>query len=351
MNRALEYHRDFYPVDMTGCILYLPFHRYGSEQSKILDQSGNGNHGTIAGAVPTTNSNKVTNGDFDADESWTKGGGATAWTIGDGVASKSAGDAGDLEQNISVAAGVWYRLQYTLTRTAGVLTPQLGGVNGTARSLAGTYAQDILATGTGNLKFQANNLFAGTVDRVTTHALSGFIGWQFDGEDATKITVAEAASMEPATAYTLMAWIYPTLLDWTAGIFNKHVTGPATGHQLLIRSDGKITAEITGNNIFWDGTGSLTVPLHKWSQISFVVNVPTATAYMDGVTGEGDTSTGDGASLVYPVADTPWVIGNHNTSGGYGFVGSLGDVLMFNRALSASEVKAYYQLTRHRYGV
>ena len=52
MNRAQQYHRDFYPVDMWGCVLYLPFWRYGANPQKIWDQSGQGNHGTITGSVP-----------------------------------------------------------------------------------------------------------------------------------------------------------------------------------------------------------------------------------------------------------------------------------------------------------
>lgn len=41
---------------MKGCMLYLPFWRYGSNQSKIWDQSGQGNHGVITSAVPYSGS-------------------------------------------------------------------------------------------------------------------------------------------------------------------------------------------------------------------------------------------------------------------------------------------------------
>jgi hypothetical protein len=52
MNLAQRYHREFYPVSMDGCKLYLPFYRQGAETSKIYDQSGSGNHGTISGSIP-----------------------------------------------------------------------------------------------------------------------------------------------------------------------------------------------------------------------------------------------------------------------------------------------------------
>ncbi len=44
--------RNWNPVSLGGCTLYLPFYKYGNEQQKIWDQSGNNNHSTITGAVP-----------------------------------------------------------------------------------------------------------------------------------------------------------------------------------------------------------------------------------------------------------------------------------------------------------
>ncbi len=43
-----------YPVDET-CKIYLPLYKYGREQSKVWDISGNNNHGTIVGAIPSPN--------------------------------------------------------------------------------------------------------------------------------------------------------------------------------------------------------------------------------------------------------------------------------------------------------
>jgi hypothetical protein len=51
-DRALQMHlRKGFALD-PSCKLWLPFCKYGSEQAKIYDQSGNNNHGTITGAVP-----------------------------------------------------------------------------------------------------------------------------------------------------------------------------------------------------------------------------------------------------------------------------------------------------------
>jgi hypothetical protein len=113
-------------------------------------------------------SNTVVNGTFDTDTDWTKG---TGWSIGLGVATKIAGTAAKLSQAVTLTAGRYYIVTYTITRTAGTLTMQFTGgttVNGTGRGAAGTYT-DILTAVSGNttLEFSTTSTFAGTVDNVT----------------------------------------------------------------------------------------------------------------------------------------------------------------------------------------
>src|SRR3972149_1944817 len=204
--------RRFYPVGSSDCKLYLPFYAYGGNQQKIWDISGNNNHATITGAVPSSIPvispiEKVTNGGFDADTDWTKGSGN--WTIGAGVATKVAGDAVDLEQNINVTANKKYLLVYTMTRTAGTLTPQIGGVDGTARVLSGTYTEYVDSSTTGNLKFQAGATFAGTVDNVSVKEVThyqGGLGWYCDGAD-DRFTLSNVFTTDQ-TGLTILSWVY-----------------------------------------------------------------------------------------------------------------------------------------------
>ncbi len=51
-NFIQKYHREFYPVDMNGCKLYLSPRRYGANAQKWWDLSGQDNHGVITGVVP-----------------------------------------------------------------------------------------------------------------------------------------------------------------------------------------------------------------------------------------------------------------------------------------------------------
>jgi hypothetical protein len=116
----------------------------------------------------------VTNGTFDADSDWTKG---TGWTIGSGVATKTAGTAAALAQSETLVAGTWYKATFTVTRTAGTVTPRFTGtttVSGTAISASGTYNAYLLAaTGNNSFDFNGDASFAGTIDNVSLKAIAG----------------------------------------------------------------------------------------------------------------------------------------------------------------------------------
>lgn len=143
----------------------------------VTDLSGKGNHAVQAtaankllwrGIPKTLGTELLTNGRFTADATWTKG---TGWTITAPAATKTDGTESVLSQSVSVVAGRCYQLSYTMTRTAGALTPRLTGgttVSATARSAGGTYTEIIQAvTGNVMLEFSADASFAGTVRSVT----------------------------------------------------------------------------------------------------------------------------------------------------------------------------------------
>ena len=116
----------------------------------------------------------ISNNTFDSDTVWTKG---TGWSIGSGVATKTAGSASNLSQTVTLTAGTTYRVVYTITRTAGTITPQFSGgstVTGTARSASGTYVENLTAvSGNTTFEFAADASFAGTVDNVYLKRVSG----------------------------------------------------------------------------------------------------------------------------------------------------------------------------------
>jgi hypothetical protein len=117
--------------------------------------------------------NQAINGGFDADDNWTKG---TNWTIGSGVATKTAGTAAALEQAQNIVAGTPYLWTADITRSAGTLTPRFTGgttFNGTAITEQGTLSGILIGqSGNTTFGFQGDADFAGTIDNVTLRALT-----------------------------------------------------------------------------------------------------------------------------------------------------------------------------------
>lgn len=121
--------------------------------------------GTLGGV------DRITNGDFSVDASWTKGAG---WSIAAGVASASTSSAALSQTIASLVQGLSYTITYTVTRSAGSIRPSIGGTNGTSRSAAGTYTESITAGAGGVLAFTGTG-FTGTIDNVSIKAAGSYI--------------------------------------------------------------------------------------------------------------------------------------------------------------------------------
>ena len=118
----------------------------------------------MARAVPMLGSNLVTNGTFDTDTVWTKG---TGWSIGSGVASKSAGTASNLTQSVGVSGNTYYAKADAVV-TAGTIGayPGSGTTQFGSTSATGTLAYTMKASGTG-IGVRGDASFAGNVDNAT----------------------------------------------------------------------------------------------------------------------------------------------------------------------------------------
>lgn len=112
------------------------------------------------------------NPDFAASTGWTANAG---WVISGGIATGTLAST-DLEQTtgVTLIAGKSYSLTFTMTRSAGTLTPKIGGTSGTARSSSATFTETIVAGASQLLEFTGAG-FTGTVDTITIEPTN--TGW------------------------------------------------------------------------------------------------------------------------------------------------------------------------------
>mgnify|MGYP000939294550 CR=1 FL=1 len=192
------------------------------------------------GVTPTLTAVTVANSGFDADSDWTKG---TGWTIGSGVATKTAGSAASLSQAITLTAGSVYLITWTLTRTAGTLLPRFTGgstVSGTALSASGTYTENLVAvTGNVTLEFYGDASFAGTVDDVSVVLLTGVVA------------VEATTALKPILRKTPTTGVYWADSNTSTSALNVALSDTVLGRRNLL------TYTEDFSNAAWSRTGFL----------------------------------------------------------------------------------------------
>jgi hypothetical protein len=149
----------------------------------------------------------ITNGAFDTDSDWTKGSG---WAIGSGVATATtASTALEQDANKTIQEGQSYTVIYTITRSAGTITPSIGGTDGTTQNSAGTYTETIICGSTQALSFTGAG-FSGTVDNVSVTKVSG-----------------AGFNILPTSGYTINGTTLTTSIAPASGTNNVQVWAPA----------------------------------------------------------------------------------------------------------------------------
>ncbi len=453
----------FAPIDMSGCVLHIPFWAYGSEQTKAWDISGQNNHGTITGAVPalyplislsdsvedeigstfnrgdftptnaflwssldlslyagtdlgstpyyievldgagkkatgylgavgageTLNVELLSNPGFGSDTIWLKSDGT--WTIGGGVAIGAASSA-YLYQHISHVIRSLIKCQHDVVTYISGTSPQVNLnsiVTIVSDNASGTYsgymnpvtsdsdfyflgaaftgtidnasakrvtdppstAVHIVSSLNGTVRdwasiesgFNSNTITSWDIYTVTLHGYES-IGEGFDGVD-DYITIANSTSLNMSSNMTLLMWIRFAYPNTGGGVQAAKIDSDANGWYLN-RSVGTFQF-VNRNGGVATIQGSLVFPTNQWSCIAFTKSGATGLWYLNGIDNSGIHtdlgSIGAGTTNLYINA---YEGGNYSLSKNH-----TGEVLIFNRALSAQEIRDYHENTRRRYGV
>jgi trimeric autotransporter adhesin len=188
----------------------------------------------------------------------------------------------------------------------------------------------------------------GTVMGNVTLGVSGELGRAalFDGSTGY-ITVPNSAALNPSPNFTLAAWVYPTTLSGDRrGIIVKRTGNSASGY-ILTEESGSICIEsVTPTNSWANNFCGGTLLLNQWNHIvvAWQGNV-SAGMYINGknvatnpIVGVPDTSNSQNLNIGY---EAGW--------GTYQFFqGSIEEVAIWSRALSAPEVLELYRRGANR---
>ncbi len=177
-------------------------------------------------------------------------------------------------------------------------------------------------------------------------------GLQFDGVD-DYVSIASSASIRPPLPLAFSFWINPATVASNQDIFGARVHEPHEGYWANITSDGSLQISF-GDNVYCapEGRRSKTTAAsalvaNQWQHIAGVIRGATdMDIYINGVD-VGGTYSGSGGNISY--VSSIMRLGSRGGADGCPAVylnGALDEFRIYNRALSAQEVKQLYSAGR-----
>ena len=189
----------------------------------------------------------------------------------------------------------------------------------------------------------------GTIDGVTWQDE----GWvSFDGTN-DYVDCTASADFDFTTNLTLSAWVKANSISGWPRIISKFGVSPApySGYEMLIGSPGsdKLTFGVNIDGTFYAMFGTKVLSTNTWYYLVITYDGSVAKFYIDG---EEDSCGSGNCNQVGSI-----ITNNENLqigrwpgdSDGY-FNGSIDDVRVYNRVLSAQEISDMYEASRGRYG-
>jgi hypothetical protein len=249
---------------------------------------------------------------------------------------------------VNITGGVKFSLSATTSNviTNGLIL-QLDATNSSSYSGSGTTWTD--------LSGQSNN---GTLINSPVYTASpGHFTFNLTNDRY----VSTSGTISSLSAATFIAWVNSsqTQADYTSILTSRNgmgsATNYATGMNITPYGNNAIGYHWNDNGSTYGWNSGLSVPNNAWSMMAVTVSSTEAVAYLGKSTG---ITTATNTTSHSPVVGPPLNFfisqdrGGGPGGGGYrNFVGSISQVLIYNRALSNSEITQTFNNTKATYGL
>jgi len=203
--------------------------------------------------------------------------------------------------------------------------------------------------GTGNTWYDlSGNSLNGTLANAPTFSGVGASSSILFNASNQVVTLPLNSKLDISESITIESFIYPTAYN-TSGDFGSFIICKAASYYLELNGNGKVRVYFYSLNSegYHESVG--TVPLNTWSYISVVRNKASSTIsmYINGILDRTLSSiTGD-----IRVQQTYVVSLGSFFGSGYTFTGRIAVGTIYNRALSAYEIKQNFDFYRTRYNI
>jgi hypothetical protein len=259
-----------------------------------------------------------------------------AWTNMSGQCTVSSNSYsitnGTAYHNISETLENW-KFSATITNISGSTGGQVFALPTNPESLVGFWPFDEY-TGTNAYDYSGKNNTAALTDMNTTGNATS--GWTRDCKyggclkfSGTTDYVVASPSISGLNTFTITGWIKPSVGDNTEN--HPFAASSASNFQTWVKD---------GNQFTWYhatlGSMTKTITYGAWTHVVLVVNSTGRYLYFDSVLQGNDAGT-------YVLNSATFYVGRNYSSLGYNFNGTIDEVMIFNRSLSADEIRALYE--------
>jgi parallel beta-helix repeat protein len=194
-----------------------------------------------------------------------------------------------------------------------------------------------------NVSDEMGHATAYSVNSAPTNATGKILGsYQFDGDnDYVKISGAS----HPEN-YTVALWVRPYNISDVNIIERGSSGGPRENsyHKMVITSDNKFKHSMyqLGSPIEVTVTGSTDVVIGRWYHVTITAGGGYARLYVNGI----EEGTAAPITIVNSIGTEYYIGSDAMNYAGY-FNGSIDEVMIWNRSLSAQEVSDLYNMTKY----
>ncbi len=193
----------------------------------------------------------------------------------------------------------------------------------------------------------SGNKNTGTVNGATYAMLPGGSGSRiFDGTN-DYINVGNPSSLNPTSGMTMDVLFKTNRANAMQSLISKSASSDTgSGYTLWAYSDNKL--EYLNYNKLGsksEAISSSAISVNKWYDVATVYDGSKLTIYVNGV------NVGTATSLGAKPSSMDFVIGKYSANNAAYFLGSIANVIVYNRALTPSEIKSNYNADRGRVGL
>lgn len=200
------------------------------------------------------------------------------------------------------------------------------------------------------------NRYTATLVNGVTYSTARAPSFGFNG--ATNYRYIDTGQYLSSETFTLSTWFKSSTTSTYQMLFSKETTsGTPWNYRFYLNiSDGRLVADINGNSTSTSVVNSTNMCDGVWHNGVFVRSVAADTLYLyvDGVlvTSTTDTTTGLLANNQNCwIGKSAFTSGGGGVNGSYPMNGQIGQSLIYNTALTATQVKQNFNAMRGVYGV